>query len=154
MRPFDSSKVNVEYRDHTNQYKPVLGRKYTMTHSDDTAELFVTIGRKYAMDKIIPMRDEVLLEFREKDGKLQLFGTVLVDGEGVGVGRNAEKRNNIFLREMPIALQAIRYADRTLFECHKELDHVPIYIWFKSDYPEYNQLYDFGTMKDYTKTWK
>ncbi|MBE5959860.1 MAG: hypothetical protein E7256_00500 [Lachnospiraceae bacterium] len=152
MKPLDTSKVNVEYRDFTNQYKPVLGRKYTMTHSDETAELFVTIGRRYAMDKVIPIRDEVLLEFRKKDGKLQLFGKVLVDGDGVP--GDATMRNAIFLKKLSTSLQAIRYGDRALYENWCQLDDVPIHIWFQSKDPRYNKLYDFGTMKDYTKTWK
>ena len=59
MERFNPDKLFVEFRDVTPTY-PLLGRKYTQTHSDVTADLFVTIGLRYAFDKINPTRDEVL----------------------------------------------------------------------------------------------
>lgn len=147
MESFHSSRVNVEYRDGVTETKPIEGRKYTMTHSDDTAELYVTVGKSYAKDKIGPLRDEVLLEFQQQDDQLQLIGAVLIDAEHMNW--DSEKRNQIFLREMSTALKAIRYADNTLFEQNPMLDEIPIYLWFQSTKEEYNQLYDFGTMREY-----
>lgn len=149
MKPFEPSRLHVEYRDHVSKTSPVWSRKYTMTHSDDTAELYVTIGQNYAKDKIGPLRDEVLLRFGRHEDQLKLLGSVLIDVEGTT--SNAEKRNEIFLREMPTALQAIRYADASLYEQHPQLDEIPILIWFQSNNEKYNKLYDFGTMKDYRK---
>lgn len=147
MDSFNSSRVNPEFRDGVNAMRPVEGRKYTMTHSDDTAELFVTIGKKYAKDKIGPLRDEVLLGFERRNNQMQLFGSVLIDSRYMDWDSNI--RNEIFLREMPTALKAIRYADRELFEQYPMLDKVPIYIWFQSTDKKYNILYDFGTMQQY-----
>lgn len=147
IKLFNSSRLHVEYRDGVTSTAPIVSRKYTMTHSDDTAELYVTIGRKYAEDKIGPLRDEVLLEFQKNNHQLQLFGTVLIDDyEGEW---NSKQRNDIFLREMPTALMAIRHADRELFETFPLLDSIPVYLWFQSTKNEYNKIYDFGTMKDY-----
>ncbi|BBF43506.1 expressed protein [Lachnospiraceae bacterium KM106-2] len=147
MKRINPAKVKPEFRDNVGAINPVLGRKYTMTHSDETADLFVTIGKQFAKDKIIPIRDEVLLEFRMKGNELQLVGKVLVDGEGVE--GDPKFRNDIFLQKLGISLQAIRYADRRLFERWSQLDDVPIYIWFQSENEKYNKLYDFGTMKKY-----
>lgn len=147
MKTFDPTRVNVEFRNGIQAVKPILGRKYTMTHSDDTAELFVTIGTDFAEEKIGPLRDEVLLQFQEKDGRLQLFGSVLIDDDINA--QDSKKRNEIFLREMPTALQAIRYADRRLYDRHPMLDTIPIYIWFQSEKEEYNKLYHVGTMQEY-----
>lgn len=149
MKSFDPSRINVEFRDGVTAIQPVVGRKYTLTHSDETAEIFVTIGSKYAEDKIGPLRDEVLLTLQRKNRQLEFFGTVLVDT--LSQSWDASKRSEIFLREMPTALEAIRYVDRDFFEHYPGLDHIPIYIWFKSIQKEYNMLYDFGTMKDYKK---
>lgn len=147
MNQFESGRVNVEYRDQINAIRPVRGRKYTMTHSDNTGELFVTIGRKFAEDKIDDIRDEVLMTFMLRDKQLILYGEVLVDGEGVQ-GRS-KFRYDIFTREMPLALKAIRYADRRLFQKYPNLDDIPIEIHFRSENPEYNKVHSYGTMKDY-----
>ena len=130
MKKIDPSKVHAELRDRVSPISPILDRKYTVTHSDETADLFVTIGRHYADDKIGPTRGEVLIAGDEITG-------------------NAKMRSEIFEREMPIALQAIRYADWRLFQAKPDLDELPILIWFRSSEPEYNKLYDFGTMSEY-----
>ncbi len=149
MYTFDSSRVNVQFRNGVTATRPVVGRKYTLTHSDETGELFVTIGTKYAEDKVGAMRDEVRLGLVNKDNDLHLFGMVLISGEGID--RGAKKRTEIFLKEMPLALQAIRYADSKLYKRWPRLDKVPIRIWFKSNEEEYNKLYEFGTMSDYAE---
>ena len=148
MKRIDTNKVVTEYRDQVTQTMPIYNRKYTMTHSDDTATMFVTIGTQVAQDKIESMRDEVMLTILYYNGQLQFFGTVLIDDPPSG-GLGAEKRNEIFLREMSTALQAIRYGDRKLFEQYPMLDDIPVYIWFQSQDEKYNKLYDFGKMRDY-----
>lgn len=147
MKKIEPDRVYSELRDHISPISPVIGRKYTVTHSDETGELFVTIGRHYADDKIGPLRDEVLLAYENAETGMILLGEVLVEDEGIT--GSAEKRNEIFQMEMPIALQAIRIADQKLFQAKPELDEIPILIWFRSADPEYNKLYDFGTMKDF-----
>lgn len=141
--------IRPEKRDGVTQQYPILGRKYTMTHSDETAERFVTIGKQYAMDQISPTRDEVLMEIIPMENCLVFYGTVLVDSPNSNEKNGAEFRNNIFLREMPVALQAIRYADNELFQYAPMLDEIPVHLWFQSEKDEYNKVYDFGTMKDY-----
>ena len=59
LRELDPYKVFVQYRDKMIPYKPVMGRKYTITHSDTTAQLFVFVSENYAEDQITKMRDEV-----------------------------------------------------------------------------------------------
>lgn len=147
MKKLDPNRVYTEFRNGVCQTKPVYGRKYTVTHSDETAELFVTIGMTYAQDKIGPIHDEVLLTFTKDGRKPILLGNVLVDGKGIT--GDANMRNTIFIREMPTALQAIRYADRKLFDTYKCLDNLPILIMFQSTNKEFNRVHDFGTMRDY-----
>lgn len=147
MKKLNREKVYTGFRDGVTVLEPVIGRRYTMTHSDETAELFVTIGEGYAEDKVIPLRDEVRLGFERQPEGIVLMGEVLVSGDGV-MGRT-EHRNAIFTREMPLALQAIRYADRILFQTNPKLDQIPVLIWFRSDEPEYDKIYDYGTMSEY-----
>lgn len=147
MKPFDPNRVHVEFRDRISATQPILDRKYTMTHSDDTAQLYVTIGKRFAQDKFSSIRDEVLLGFEPYGQQIQLFGSVIVDTGDPN--QNSELRNRIFLEEMPLALKAIRYADRELYDGNSQLDEVPIVIWFQSMNDKYNKLYKFGSMKEY-----
>ncbi|MEG2109396.1 MAG: staygreen family protein [Clostridium sp.] len=147
MEVINPQKVFTEYRDKVTKVSPIKGRKYTMTHSDETADLFVTVGLNYAEDRIDKIRDEVKLEWIEEDGKLILYGEVLIDGEGIS--GNERIRNNIFMKEMPLALQSVRYGDRELFENNEHLDCAIILIHFKSDIPKYDRVCNFGSMEMY-----
>ena len=50
MERLDPEKLYVVFRPGVTMTEPVLGRKYTLTHSDITAELFLTIGLQFAYD--------------------------------------------------------------------------------------------------------
>jgi hypothetical protein len=63
--------------------EPVVSRKYTITHSDTTAELFVFVSENYAEDQITRMRDEVSIAWNQNEKGLALIGSVTVDGKGV-----------------------------------------------------------------------
>jgi hypothetical protein len=128
-------------------YEPVMGRKYTITHSDTTAELFVFVAEYYAEDQITQMRDEVRVAWEHNKNGIVFLGSVIVDGEGV-IG-NSYIRNNIFYNEMPTALQALRQADRFLFDNEPKLDNTPVFIHFISSDPVYDRIYDFGAIGIY-----
>lgn len=147
MRELNPQKVFVQYRDIMKPYGPVMDRKYTITHSDITAELFVFVAKNYAEDQITKMRDEVRVAWEDSKKGLALIGTVIVDGTGV-VG-DAYIRNNIFYNEMPTALKALRQADRFLFDKEPSLDNTPVFIHFISGNPIYNKVYDFGVIGMY-----
>ena len=98
MKSIDPSRVEVEYRDNVSESMPILDRRYTVTHSDDTGVLYVTIGETFADDKIGPLRDEVLLSFYRQDDKLYIVGSVLVDSDNLDF--DTERRNEIFLHNI------------------------------------------------------
>jgi hypothetical protein len=50
---------------------------------------------------------------------------------------------------MPTALQALRKADRFLFENKPILDNTPVFIHFISSNPAYNKTYDYGAIGIY-----
>ncbi|MGD8399015.1 MAG: staygreen family protein, partial [Anaerolineae bacterium] len=86
-------------------------RRYTLTHSDMTGDLYLTIDADYDRAKISGllahlMRDEVLAEWREgKDGHtLHVF--CYVSG-GLVLG-TAGWRDGIFRHELPLVLEAFR----------------------------------------------
>lgn len=147
MKELNPQKVFVQYRDIMKPYEPIMGRKYTITHSDTTAELFVFVAENYAEDQITRMRDEVRIAWRQSKKGLALIGSVIVDGEGV-LG-NAYIRNIIFYKEMPTALQSLRQADRFLFDKEPNLDNTPVFIHFISNNPAYDKIYDFGAIGIY-----
>lgn len=147
MKRLNPDKLYVEFRTGVTMTEPVIGRKYTLTHSDITADLFLTIGLQFAYDKVNAMRDEVLAEWRTNNGFPFLYVYVYVDGQfdpAVSAVRNA-----IFRRELPLALEAIRYGDRIFFVAHPDLDNAPIWIHFDSTNPEYNRFENWGTPNDY-----
>lgn len=147
MREINPQKVFVQYRDIMKPCDPVIGRKYTVTHSDTTADLFVFTASKFAEDQVTSIRDEVRVAWEQYNNEFILIGLVTVSGYGV-VG-NDDIRNNIFIREMHIALQAIRQADRFLFDNYPKLDDTPIFIHFLSINPIYDKIYDFSTIGSY-----
>lgn len=147
MKELNPTKVFVQYRDRMKPYGPVMNRLYTITHSDITAELFVFIAENFAEDQVTSERDEVRISWMHTDKGLMLSGYVLVDNQEVK--GNSFKRNKIFYEEMPVALQALRQADRFMFVRHPDLDHTPIMIQFISAYPIYDKTYYFGVIGDY-----
>lgn len=147
MKRNNANKVFTEYRNNVTAIHPIKGRKYTMTHSDQTGDLFVTIGLEYAEDKVLPIRDEVRLEWSQLGNKPVLYGEVMIDGEGIP--GSPHNRNAIFQKEMPTALKAIRYGDHALFEKYPELDKTPVFIQFISHNTMFNKLYHVGNIGNY-----
>ncbi|MDW8803117.1 staygreen family protein [Clostridium sp. A1-XYC3] len=147
MKRLNPEKLHVQYLPNITPTKPTIPRKYTLTHSDITAELFLTIGQRYAYEKINPMRDEVLGEWIKINNKY-FFNVYLHVGGKLGTV-NTAIRNRIFRRELPLALESIRYGDRKLFETHPELDKAPIIVYFNSTIPYFNRVEIWGTFSDY-----
>ncbi len=140
-------KLYVEFRDDITKTQPIIGRRYTLTHSDITANLFLTIGLNYAYDKITEMRDEVLATWKINDNEYFLYTYCYV---GRDFDYNESKiRYKIFNRELPLALEAIRYGDSTFFKANPKLDNSPVWVYFDSSYPEFSGYRYFGRMKNY-----
>lgn len=146
MKKLNPEKLTVEYRTGVTKTEPVMGRKYTITHSDTTAELFMTIGIHYAEDKITKMRDEVRAEWRALGDSYLLLVNLHVDGEN---GAITTVRNAIFRRELPLALEALRYGDDSFFNAHPELDHAQIWVHFESKSPYYDKFENWGMPIEY-----
>lgn len=146
-KSFNPDNLFVEFRDGATRFEPVFNRKYTLTHSDLTAELFLTIGLEYAYDKVGLLRDEVISEWRGADEYPFLFVYVYINGKMNPI--DTAKRDEIFRRELPLALQAIYYGDRVLLETYPDLKDAPIWIYFDSQNPQYKRLENWGVLEDY-----
>ncbi|MBM4763457.1 staygreen family protein [Bacillus sp. B15-48] len=149
MNKFNPDKLYVKYSPPMNGFGPIEGRKYTLTHSDETGELYLTIGRKYDYVEFDQkLRDEVLGEWKTRDGEYMLLGKVYISG-GEFDEKFAKVRYLIFKKELELALTAIIYGDRNLFLHYPWLLDSSIYIQFESIYPEYDQILYYGTPRQY-----
>jgi len=129
-----------------------LPRRYTLTHSDLTGDLFLTIGDNYDKKQISKlytrlMRDEVLAELVENEDRLEFRVYCHVSG-GLVCG-TAKWRSDIFHLELPLVMEAIRYGDRNFFETNPNLDQVSVSVYFRSHKSKYNQVENWGIMADY-----
>lgn len=150
MSKLNPEKLTVEFREGVTSTEPIIPRRYTLTHSDITAELFLTVGLSYAYDKINASRDEVLGEWIKKGEDYFYYVYLYVDGQ-FGTAA-AALRNFIFRRELPLALEAIRYGDKAFFNAHPELDNAPIIVHFISTNPQFNKIENWGTFSKYDIT--
>lgn len=149
MSNFNPEKLSVTYHPPASIFYPLEGRKYTLTHSDTTGELFLNIGCQYDLAKLNPMmRDEVLAEWVTAMGQYSLSGKVYISGGEFD--KNLSKvRYMIFQKELPLALSAIVNGDSGFFTYFPWLLDVPIYICFESIFPEFHQVKYFGTPRQY-----
>ena len=150
LSTFNPEKLSVNFINETTLTQPVIPRRYTLTHSDVTGELFLDIGTNFAWEKINPTRDEVLGEWRLDEHCLWFFINIYID-QGEFPIDAARKRNEIFKRELPTALTAIRYSDRSLFTAHPYLDYAPILIQFNSQRDSLKTLENWGTFEHFTE---
>jgi hypothetical protein len=145
-------KLRVRFAGGVESDGPVAPRRYTLTHSDSTGDLFLTVGADYDRQQISGwytrlMRDEVLAEWREDDDGPALHVYCHVSG-GVIFG-TAGWRYAIFKHELPLVLEAFRCGDGSLFAAHPELDGAPIRVHFRSSRRRYRRLERWGTPADY-----
>lgn len=149
LSKFIPEKLSVEYMGGVTPTGPIIPRCYTLTHSDLTGDLFLTIGIHYAWGKINPMRDEVLAEWKSNGSLLYYYVYLYVD-QGEYNENESKKRNEIFRRELPLALTAIRYGDRFLFDAYPHLDQASIIINFMSVYPQFARQENWGTFHGFS----
>jgi hypothetical protein len=152
MKRLDPKKLHVAYLNGTTPEDLVLPRRYTLTHSDITGELFLAISNEYDTKQTSGlytrlMRDEVLAEFTKEEG---LVFKVHCHISGGFVFGTAKLRYAVFRHELPLVLEAIRFADRNLFEKIPNLDNIPVLIHFQYANNRFNKVETWGTMADYS----
>ncbi len=131
---------------------PIVPRRYTLTHSDRTGELFLSIGHDYSREQISGwytrlMRDEVLAEWKTQQQQYLLWIYVHVSGGGA-IGFSGW-RNSILHREMPLVLEAIRFGERCLVDHFPELNHALVKVRFQSNKEKYNLTESWGNFGEY-----
>jgi hypothetical protein len=148
MARLNPDKLHVRTLDETTLERALVPRRYTLTHSDRTGELFLTIGADYDRQQVSGwytrlMRDEVLAEWQEDEAGPALHVHCHVSG-GLVLGSSAW-RFAIFQRELSLVLEALRCGDAQLFESRSELDSAPICVHFHAVEDRYNVVERWGT---------
>ncbi|GAA0783436.1 staygreen family protein [Hathewaya limosa] len=150
MYKFNKDKVNIFYEKGTKDICPIIPRRYTLTHSDKTGDLFITIGSNFATQNIdLKQRDEVLAKWAHINDQYIFCVYVLVDNENLK--NSAEKRNKIFREELPLAIKGLAYADKELFITYPYLNSSPIYVYFHSTREDLNRIEFSGHFYDFIK---
>ncbi|WP_226037358.1 staygreen family protein [Aquibacillus saliphilus] len=150
MSEFNPEKLSVQFISPANELHPTDERKYTLTHSDNTGQLFLSIGYQYNNAKInLKMRDEVIGIWRKKSNEeYTLFCQVYVSSGEFDI-KTSKIRYITFQREMELALKAIINGDRQFYMNYRTLLDSPIYISFQSIYPQFDNLLFYGTPREY-----
>ena len=146
------SKLHVTLHKGTSERELCLPRRYTLTHSDVTGDLFLSIGAAYDQKQISGwytrlMRDEVLAEFKEESETVSLHVYCHVSG-GIVFG-TAGWRNDILHYHMRMVIEALRYGDRELVSANPQLDDAKIRVHFSSRHVRYNRVEEWGSLKEY-----
>jgi hypothetical protein len=152
MNRLKPEKLHVRFAPTTTADGPVVPRRYTLTHSDATGDLFLTVGLDYDRKQLSGwqtrlLRDEVVAEWHEEESGFTLHVHCHVSG-GLVAGP-AGWRYAIFKRELPLVLEAFRFGDRELFEAHPELDQARILVHFHATQSRYNRGESWGIPADY-----
>ena len=151
MTDLNPEKLHVTFKDSVEIDTLTIPRKYTLTHSDSTGELFLTIGTEYDYDQISGlytrfMRDEVLAEWQQVNQGYELHLFLHVSG-GFVFGW-ASMRDKIFRYHLPLVFQAIIYGDKRLINSNPNLGNSHIIVHFESKSKKYNKIESSGQIKD------
>ncbi len=152
MSEFDPSRLTTKFQTKASADSLDLPRRYTLTHSDATGDLFLSIGPEYNVGQISGiytrlMRDEVLAELVDDQGEISLHVYVHVSG-GLVFGFPSW-RNDILHHHMPMVLAAVRYGDSELFAASPELEATTIFVHFSSNHSRYNKVEDWKQIREY-----
>jgi hypothetical protein len=128
-----------------------LPRRYTLTHSDRTGDMFLTIARDYDRAAISGwytrfMRDEVLGEWQDEE-ELSLHIHCHVSG-GLVFGP-AKWRDLIFREHLPMVLEAICNGDGEFISGEPDFRRAPIKIHFHAKQQELNRVEAWGWVQDF-----
>lgn len=146
------SRLHIRFEGDIKRDKLSLPRRYTLTHSDVTGELFLTIGREYDRKQISGwytrfMRDEVLAEWLLEDGVYSLHLYCHVSG-GIVFGTTG-MRYGIFQQHMPLVLQAFYEGDGALYTQSPELRDARVLVHFSASQKRFSKTEVWGKIGGY-----
>lgn len=152
MSTFNPDKLHVKFIGDASPEGPASPRRYTLTHSDTTGDLFLSVGTDYDYGAISGlytriMRDEVVAELIENQNGPELHVHCHVSGGLVFGG--AKWRYEIFQRHMRQVLEALRYGDAVFYTSNPGYDSAPVKVHFDSANARYHLAENWGRVFDY-----
>ena len=140
MSYFKPEKLHVVYSD--GEDLDILSRKYTLTHSDFSGDLFLTIGKDYDYKKVKQvyvrfMRDEVLAEWKNKEAKYELHIYVHISGGCICGG--AGFRDKIIRSHLPLVFDIFRFVEKKQLQTDSSLQDAEFVIHFNSRRKKYDK---------------
>ena len=131
---FDAARLTVTFAGGATKDGPLEPRRYTLTHSDRTGQLFLTIGsdfdrRALRALQVRLMRDEVLGEWRHDDASVRLELHMTAQG-GLPIFGTARMRVGVFRSYKDLVLSALARGDSALLAAHPRLAQAPIVAVF------------------------
>jgi hypothetical protein len=152
MSHLDPEKLHVTLRRGARPPGLSNPRRYTLTHSDLTGDLYLTIGMSYDRKQVSGlytrlMRDEVLAEWIAGEDGPALHTYCHVSG-GLVIGSPAW-RYAIFQKHLPMVVEAFCLGDRELFEVQPELEGAPAIVHFHARHKRYRRQEDWGPLSAY-----
>jgi hypothetical protein len=132
---FDAAKLHVTFLEGASSRGPLTPRRYTLTHSDVTGELFLAIGPEYDRRLLRSLqvrleRDEVLGEWivDEEGPRLELH--MMAQGGLIPFGTGAMRRR-IFCQYRALVLGAMHYGDSLLAAAYPAAERAPVIARFR-----------------------
>ena len=145
---FDPNKLETTFIPPITPIGPIEGRKYTLTHSDTTGEIFLDVGYKYNYSAINEdLRDELIGKYKRYDCNSYIL--ILYAYVGDGDYFTASMKYAAFKYHMQLALQSIFYGDRELLNEYEFLLNTPIYVKFDSATAIFDNYESYGYIKNY-----
>lgn len=128
-----------------------LPRKYTSTHNDTTAEIYISIGHDYnkyllSSEEVINNQTQVTGKWIYNQDKHRHEIHLQVDVSTIK-NPNAELRNTIFCAELGPVLEGIAFAETALLEKHPKLGNTRILVHFKSIDEKYDRIEKWHRLK-------
>ena len=151
MSHLDPDMLHVTFPSGATASGPLTPRRYTLTHSDATGELFLTIGQEYDRVQIAGwytrlMRDEVLAEWQAGEPPVLHVHCHVSGGLVVGM---AGWRRSIFRQHMPMVLQAFRLGDQGLLAAYPQAARAEIRVHFHARQKRLAGIEAWGVFEDY-----
>jgi len=148
----DRKMLHVRFLEGTEPRKFSLPRRYTLTHSDRSGEMFLTVGDDYCHEQVSGwytrfMRDEVLAEWKELDEGFEMHVYCHVSG-GLVFG-TPRMRLSIFRMHMRTVLEAVRQSDGGIFEERPDLDESMVVVHFCYQVKELDLQERYGLLHQY-----
>ncbi|WMJ18206.1 staygreen family protein [Geobacillus proteiniphilus] len=79
-----------------------------------------------------------------KQGHIPPCSSMCLSAASRWATKKTSERKQVFEKELPLALEAIRYGDQHFFRHFPSCDFSPIFVHFTSEYPELNRTHPYG----------